>query len=144
MIRRATPYDIPAIIALGIEALNRGTYPNLVISHEKVSAMARQCVSSSQNFAWVAERDGIVGGALCALVHENTFHERQKASVVQFYTRIPGEGVKLLREFLRWARGRPAIKIISFTLEPDADPRIGKLLSRLGLHRELRVFLESL
>ena|SRR3990167_1235913 len=144
MIRKATPADIEMIVALGIEALSRGAYPNLVISHGKVYAMARQCISSAQNFSWVAERDGKVVGAVSALVHECTFHEGQKASVVQVYTTVPGEGIKLVRAFLRWARARPAIKMISFTLEHDADPRIGTMLRRLGVGRELRVFLESL
>jgi hypothetical protein len=142
-IRKAKPADLTAIVALGIEALEKTNHPGVVISRAKVEDIARQCVTSSANFAWVAERDGIVGGAVCARVHECLHYAQKQASVVQFYSKIPGEGVKLIREFLRWARGRPAIKMIVFTLEADADPRIEKLLARLGLQKKLPIFLQT-
>lgn len=132
MIRKAVPADIPAIVTLGIEGLERGAYKNLVISRERVEAVARECVSAASNFAWVAERDGVVCASVCALVHPCMCYERNQASVVQFYTRVPGEGVKLLRELMRWWKSRPGIKIIAFSLEYDADPRIGTLLKRIG------------
>lgn len=143
MIRKATSSDIPRIVELGIEALNQGAYPNLVISREKVEAMARECVSSSQNFAWVAEKDGNVVAAVCGFVTECLFYERKQFNICQFWSRTPGEGIKLIRQALRWARSRPAIKMIIFTLEADADPRIGLMLSRLGLKISLPVYIET-
>lgn len=137
------PADIPAITAIGLEALRAQAYPGLVISPEKVEHVARECVTSASNFAWVAERDGVVGGAVCALVHDQMWYARKQASVVQFASNIPGDGAKLLREFMRWARGRPAIKLISFSLECDADPRIGKLLERLGLRTALPNYIAT-
>lgn len=141
MIRKATPADIPAIVELGIEALNKGAYQNMVISREKVEATARQCVSSAQHFAWVAERDGVVGGSLVACVHDCMVYERQQATVVQWYCKIPGEGIRLMREFLRWADSRPAIKMKAVSLEYDADPRIGYILKRLGLNLTLPAYI---
>jgi len=143
MIRKATPHDLNRIVELGLEALNQGAYPNLVISREKVEAMALQCISSPQNFAWVAEKDGIVGGAVCGFTADCMFYERKSFNVVQIYCRLPGEGIKLMREALRWARSRPIIKMIVVTLEYDVDPRIGKMLLRLGLKKELPVYLET-
>jgi hypothetical protein len=143
MIRRAVPSDIQAIVELGIEALNKGAYKNMVVSRTKVEEMARLCVASPANFAFVAERDGVVGGAVCGFVNECLFYERKQLSIVQFYCRIPGEGIKLIREVLRWARGRPAIKLIVFSMEHDADPRIGLLLKRLGLWMALPTFIET-
>lgn len=135
------PADIPAIVSLGIEAMNQGAYPNMVISRDKVEAMARECVSSAKNFAWVAEQDGVVGGSVCALVHECMFYERSQATVVQWYCKIPGDGIRLMREFIRWANSRSAIKMISVSLEYDADPRIGKILKRLGMDMTLPAFI---
>ena len=143
MIRKATPGDIPAIVELGIEALRQDAYDELLIAPDKVRRMAVECVSSANNFAWVCESDGRVQGAVVALVHELMFYERKQASCVMFYCKVPGEGVKLMREFLRWARNRPAIKLIVFTLERRADPRIGKLLTKLGLKTGLPVFIEA-
>ncbi len=142
IIRRANTNDIPALVSLGIEALETDPYENLVISREKVEAMALELVTGAGNVSFVAEKDGEVVAAVSALVHEMAFYERKQASVVQFYTREPGAGLPLIREFLKWARSRRIIKMIVFTLEVQADPRIGKLLKRLGLSNELPVYME--
>jgi hypothetical protein len=142
MIRKAAPADIKSIFNLGIEALENDAYDKLVIDREKTFIMARECVSSANNFAWVAENDGVIGGAVLALVHPNMFYERSCATVVMFYCKLPGEGVRLIREFLQWSRKRPIIKLIQFTLERNADPRIGVLLKRLGLNTALPVYFE--
>lgn len=137
------PADVPALVALGIEALNEDPYTELIIDPEKVRKVAVECVSAATNFAWVAERDGEVAGAVCAIVVPMMFYERSQASVVMYYCRrAPGEGIALLREFLRWARARPVIKLIEFTLERHADPRIGKLLTRLGLRQVLPIYIQ--
>ena len=140
--RAATLADVDSIVALGMEALERNPYPGLLVSRSKVKEVAVECISQNCNFAWVEEEDGVVVGAVCAMVHEMTFHERQQATVVQFYSTKPNKGVRLIREFLKWARGRRTIKMICFTLECKADPRVGKLLNRLGLKQELPVYME--
>lgn len=141
IIRKATPSDISDVARLGIEALNLDPYENLLICNEKVLAIATECVSAPCNFCWVAEKDSEIVGAVSALVHPMAFYERSQASVVQFYCKDPGQGIKLIRELLKWASTRPAIKMVCFTLECRADPRIGKLLKRLGLQNELPVYM---
>lgn len=140
--RIATPADIDAVTLLGIKALEQDAYPNLVIEKEKVRAMATECISSSSNFSWVTEIDGEVVAAVSAFVTDMMFYERKQANVVQFYTTAPNAGLPLIREFLKWSRSRRVIKLICFTLEVQADPRIGKLLKRMGLKEELPVFME--
>lgn len=142
IIRKAVPSDINSIVELGIEALKLNPYPNTVIDKEKVYKNGIECITAACNFAWVSECDGVVTGAVCALIHPMLFHERKQATVIQFYCKDSGEGIKIIREFMKWARARPVIKMICFTLEMRADPRIGKLLSRLGLNKELPVYLE--
>lgn len=141
IIRKATPSDIAAVADLGIEALKIDKYDKLIIDREKVVAVARECISSSNNFCWVVEKDSEIVGAVTALVHPMAFYERSQATVVQFYCKESGQGIKLIREFLKWAKSRPAIKMVCFTLECKADPRIGKLLERLGLNNELPVYM---
>lgn len=141
-IRKAKPDDIQAIIDLGLEALEVNAYDNLVISKVKMFSLATDCISSSNNFAYVAVKNDIIVGAVCALVHSMLFYERSQASVIQFYCKTPGLGIKLLREFMKWTKSRPIIKMVCFTLEAKADPRLGKLLIRLGLHEELPVYLK--
>jgi len=142
MIRPAKPSDTQAIVDLGLDALSKAGYENLVIDKDKVREVAIECISSSSNFAWVAEEDGKVVAAVSAVVHDMMFYERKQATVVQFYTLKPNAGLPLMREFLKWARGRRAIKVICFTLECRTDPRIGVLLERLGLQSEIPMFME--
>ena len=139
--RRAVPSDIGAIVDLGIEALKANGYERLVISPSRVTDLARNCVSGAGNIAMVAEKDGEVVAAVCGIVHPMMCYERSQLSIVQFFTRVPGCGVPLMRAVLAWARSRPIIKSIVFTLETRADPRIGMLLKRLGLQNELPVYM---
>lgn len=141
-IRPAKPQDIDGIVALGIEALKNDPYEGLVISEERVREAARECISGANHFCWIAEDDGTVVAAVSAFALPMMFYERFQLTVVQFYSKAAGQGVKLLREMLRWADGRPAIKSIVFTLEHKADPRIGKLLRRLGFTAELPVYMK--
>ncbi len=141
LIRKATPSDISDVVRLGIEALNIDPYEQLRICEDKVKELARECISAPCHFCWVAEKDGEIVGAVSAIVHPMAFYERSQASVVQFYCKDPGQGVKLIRELLKWVDTRPAIKMVCFTLECRSDPRIGKLLKRLGLQNELPIYM---
>ena len=88
--------------------------------------------------------DGAIVGSVLAIVTPIMFYERKQATVVQFYCKAPGYGVKLLRQLLAWCQGRRIIRMVVFTLEVRADPRIGKLLRRLGLTSELPVYMKIL
>jgi len=130
------------IVELGLEALNLDPYNKLVISKRKIISLANECISSANNFAWVVEHDNKIKGAVCALIHPIMFYEKSQASVLQFYCKVPGAGIKLLRTFMEWVDSRPVIKLVVFTLEGNADPRIGKLLNRLGLKKDLPVYIK--
>jgi hypothetical protein len=141
MIRKATPADIPAIVELGLEAMNKDAYTNLVISQEGVETMVRECVSAAKHFCWVAQVDGAIGGALTAMVSPLILYERNYANVLMWYCKIPGDGAALMRQFLQWVRSRPSIKMIQYTGERNADPRVGKLAARLGLNHQLPLYI---
>ena len=142
MIRKAKPGDLEAIVALGVEALEQDAYEELVISEAKVRDVATHCISSANDFVWVSEKDDVIRGAFVASIRDMLFYERKQASVLMYYCHEVGDGARLIREFLRWARSRRIIKMIEFTLEPGADPRIGKLLERMGLKTALPVHIE--
>lgn len=142
VIRRATPHDVTGVSELGIEALKNDPYPSLIIDEEKVVSTARECISSPSNFCMVSDFNGEIVAAVSSLVHQQMFYQRQQATVVQFYTRVPGEGVKLLRELKKWYMSRNGIKMICFTFETRADPRVKKLVSRIfGGSDELPVIM---
>ena len=137
MIRKAIPADLnrEESIPLVIEALRTERYPTLVISLERIRATALECITSAQNFAWVCEKDGKIVGAVGATTNPGFWFERSEVNVVMFYCKAPGEGIALLRELVRWFRSRPILKRLNFVCEYDADPRLGKLLERLGLNK---------
>lgn len=137
MIRRATPNDISAVTELGIEALNKDPYKGLIVDKEKVKKTAVEAISSSCNFCWVSEIDGEVVAAVTAIVHPCMFHMKQQASVVQSYTRVPGEAIKLLRELKRWWLSRPGIRMIVFSFDAGVDERLYKIFNRLGFAMSL-------
>lgn len=142
IVRAATLRDVEIVVELGIEALENDPYENMVISKERVRDMTKECISSNANFCWVAEYEGVVVAAVSAMVFDFMFYERKQCNVVQFWTRKSGAGIVLMREFLKWARKRRIIKMIIFTLECNVDPRVGKLLGRLGLKSELPIYVE--
>jgi len=138
-IRRAVPDDIRGVAQLGIEALQKNGYEELVIDAQKVYNVAQEVITGAGNFCLVAVRHGKIVGAVSALIQEQLFYQRKVANVVQFYCTEPGLGVKLIREFLRWVESRPAIKSVMFCLEVHADPRVATLLRRLGMRNEFPV-----
>lgn len=125
--------DVKAIVALGIEALEREPEDDLVIDRKHITRMVQECISGPSHFCWVSERDGQIVAVLSALVEDLALYERKQAMCWQFYSKAPGEGIKLIRAFLRWTKGRPIIKRVVFQLEVNADPRIGVMLRRMGL-----------
>jgi len=140
--RPAHPMDVNEVVRLGLMALEENAYEELVIDVDKVRQVAIEGISGAQHFCWVADRGGRLVAAVGALVHPMTFYERNQATVVQFYATEPGTGLPLIRRFLEWARARRGIKMIQFTLEPNSDPRLPKMLERLGLKRDLPVYVE--
>lgn len=142
MIRRARLDDLEIICELGYESLQvNDPYPEMRISKAKIREMATEMISGNSHFAWVDEQDGDVVGAVCAYSSESLFYERKQLNVVMFYTRRPGGGGWLLRELIRWWKGRPALKMICFVLESGTDPKLGRFLERHGLRRQLPCYV---
>lgn len=135
VVRRAAYTDVSAIVDLAVAAVSADPLPVRVDKHA-MADKARQMICGNQHFIRVAAVDGEVVACVAAEVGPGWWHERMAAAVLMFYTRRPGAGVPLLREFRRWLAERPGIKYASFFLEPNADPRIGVLLDRLGFNRK--------
>ncbi len=133
--RRATHADIQAIVELAAESVAQDPLP-VVVDPQAMADTARQLVGQPAHFAWVTEADGAVVAAVVACVQRSFWFRGSQASVLLFFSRAPGAGVPLLREFARWVRSRPTIKVAVFELEPDVDPRTERLLQRLGFARK--------
>lgn len=134
-IRPAKLLDVPSIVDLAIESVSKDPLP-VSIDRMAMFEMAKTVVSSPAHFCWVGSKDGVVVSALAALSQRGFWFERQQCSVLLYYSRVTGGVVPLMREFANWVKARPAIKLAVFELEPGVDPRLVKVLGRLGFSRQ--------
>lgn len=134
MIRKAVPKDMNSIVDLAIESVSRNPLP-VIIDRDAMKDQALACMGPA-HFLWVSEIDGEVVGAVAAYTQPSFWHERNVCSVLLYFTRVPGEGIKLLRELASWVKSRPAIKVCMMEMEPETDPRLIRFMRRLGFTRE--------
>lgn len=133
MIREAKQTDIPDLIELAIEALSKDSYSELVISRNRVFQQVSSCVIPALNFAWVSECQGKIVGALGAAVAPQAFYEGNIAMVTMWYCKKSGDGMRLMREFLKWTETRKSINQVQYCGERKGDVRILKtLVDRYG------------
>ena len=132
--RKAKLGDIPTIVDIAVESVSHDPLP-VKIDRNAMGDTAKACLNPA-HFMWVAEQDGVVVAAVAAVVQQSFWYERLQCSVLLYYTRVPGAGLPLLREFAKWVKNRSAIKVAVIELEPGADPRLVKFMKRLGFERE--------
>ena len=135
MIRKATPSDVKAIVDLAVESVSKNPLP-VNIDRDSMTETTKEAVSGASHFVWVSEIDGEVVGCVGAMCEKSFWYERQQCSVLLYYTRVPGEGLRLIRKLSDWVKSRPAIKIAVMELEPEVDPRLIKYLQRIGFLRK--------
>lgn len=133
--RKAKFQDIPAIVEIAVISVSNNPLP-VNIDREAMARMAQACINPA-HFAWVAEdEDGKVVAVFGACVQKSFWYDKMQCSVLLYYSLVKGAGLKLIREFAQWVKGRSAIKVAVLSLEPDVDPRLVRFLKRLGFTRE--------
>lgn len=132
--RKANVNDIAAIVDIAVESVSRDPLP-VRIDRAAMADTAKECLGPA-HFVWVAEDEGKVVAAMGACVQPGFWFERLQCSVLLYYSRVPGAGLPLLREFARWVKSRPAIKLAIIELEPGVDPRLVRFFKRVGFSRE--------
>lgn len=132
--RKATLRDVDAIVSIGVESVSKDPLP-LRIDKGAMAEMIADGMGPA-HFLWVAEQDGEVVAAMGAYVQRGFWFERLQCSVLLYYSRVPGAGLPLIRQFVKWLKSRPAIKMAIIELEPGVDPRLVKFMKRAGFARE--------
>jgi|694.fasta_scaffold78442_2 hypothetical protein len=134
-VRKATYRDITAIVDIAVESVMRDPLP-VTVDREAMREMAMQCLNPA-HFMWVGEDEsGNVVAAVAAMTQKSFWYRGLQCSVLLYYTRKPGAGAALLREFARWVRSRSGIKVAVLELEPNVDLRLTRFLKRLGFGRK--------
>ena len=135
LVRKATYKDIAAIVDIAVESVMRDPLP-VTVDREAMREMAMQCLNPA-HFMWVGEDDsGNVVAAVAAATQRSFWYRGLQCSVLLYYTRLPGLGAMLLREFARWVKSRSGIKVAVLELEPSTDVRLIRFLRRLGFVRK--------
>lgn len=133
--RKAKAGDIPAAVDLAIESVSRDPLPVKIDRQAMIDT--GQSLLNPAHFFWVAEDDsGAVVACVAACVQPSFWFTKLSCSVLLYYTRVPGAGIQLMREFARWVKSRSGIKMAIIELEPGVDPRMVKFMKRLGFARE--------
>lgn len=133
--RSAKLLDIPGIVDLAVESVSVDPLP-VTISRTAMRETLQEVIGKPAHFCWVAMKDGKVVASVAAMSSFGFWFERQQVSVLLYYTRVAGACLPLLREFARWVKSRPVIKLAVFELEPGADKRLARTLARLGFARQ--------
>lgn len=132
--RKATMNDINAIVDIAVESVSKDPLP-VKIDREAMAETAKVCLNPA-HFMWVAEDEGKVVAAFAACSQQSFWFTKLQCSVLLYYTRVAGAGLPLIREFAKWVKSRPAIKLAIVELEPGVDPRLVRFFKRVGFERE--------
>lgn len=110
-------------------------YPYLRPEVDKISKLIVDAMYNG--FALVAERDGKVGAALLARTGPNLWGQRNHATVLLWYSDVPGAGAAMLRKFRDWVRAGRTIRLAGFVSDSEAvDPSALRLAERIGFTRK--------
>lgn len=132
--RKAKLSDVPEIVEIAVLSVSIDPFP-VNISRKAMADTVQACINPA-HFVWVAEDDGKVVAAVVACVQQSFWYEKMSCSVLLYFTTVKGAGLPLIREFARWVKSRSGIKVAEFTLEPNVDPRLLKVLRRIGFTRQ--------
>lgn len=133
MIRKATPEDIPRLVAMGTRFLTETVYCGRVLVNP--DAMARTLtllLASDVGGLFVSEQDGTVTGMIGLLVFEHPFTGQLAAQELFWWVepehRAGGNALRLLKRGEQWAAAAGAHHV--HMIAPTAA--VGQLYERLG------------
>lgn len=135
IIRKAKPQDVPAIVELAVESVTTiAPIPELKIDRDAMRNMTELCLQPA-HFCMVAERDGVIVGAVAAQVVPGFWFHKLQCSVLLHYATDTGAWVKLMREFAKWVKSRSGIKMALIEIEDCHDAKVLRFIERLGFTR---------
>lgn len=129
MIREANPQDVDFITNIA-SRLARTQFPELRFNRKNTKQIISDAISSPQCKVLVSYGDE-PSGALVSVCNDGVWFERKVSSLSLVYSEIPGDGLKMLRIWKRFALSRPAFKVIEVGFPARGD--LARLLQRIGL-----------
>lgn len=118
--------DFRALVREGLMSRDLG----LPISDFKLSAFCDAVIKD--HYGLVAEDDGVCVAYLGGVVASHYWFDRAQLNIVGWYSKRPFAGMRLLTEALAWAKGRPHIKAVMVTVNPEFDAQVRRVIERRG------------
>ena len=109
MIRRATLADVPALEDMLLKVKRRSEFCTVKVEFERARKAARQCISSQQGFAAVAEHDGKITGCMLGVVTSLWFSPQKIGSDIAWVSFKRGDGRALFCAWMDWLNSKGAI-----------------------------------
>jgi len=137
--RRASPEDLPALMALAKEMHAETSFRTLSFSEPKAASEILSCILNPNMLVAVAEDRGKIVGIIAAYLDSPYFSEDLVVYDHIWYVEKEARGSmigpRLLKHVAEWARLCGA-KAVFVTLGSDvSQERVGKLVERLGYSR---------
>lgn len=146
MVRQATEQDLEAIADMGMEFMSGTKYASVLPMHRD-DALAAIIHLHSVGRVWVAEIDGRICGFMAASIVPCWFNQRLRIALENVWWMQPEfrnrpEGIRMLREFERWAKDQGAQVACMSDIVLEAGSPAGSILQRLGYEVTERTFLK--
>lgn len=129
MIRNGTHADIPAIISIGQQVIDRSKTYDATVDPAKAAYMLRRAITDRKMALFVAEKAGLVVGFFIAMKDEHWFAKSWYGTDIGFCV-LPehaDQGVWLLRRFLRWCKAEQIKPMLALSTGLDPDGRTGRM-----------------
>ena len=131
MIRGIELEDLP-MVRIRAEGLAAGYYPELIPDVAAEHSLLRELATNTQHYARAIGKVGDPEAVLLARTGNNLWATHKHATVLLWYSRSPGAGAKLLRDFRDWVKVQKRMVLAGFTDDFGLDDRVVALLRRTG------------
>lgn len=141
MIRKATAYDLQAIVDLGYRLCDRTPLADVPRDRPAVVQAITNCMHSQFGCCYVAEHDKQITGVILGIAQQYWFSRKRQAVDLMFTAETAGDGIQLARAFIEWAWRVPNVVEVALAQSSGLDiERTGKLYQRLGLEHSGGVY----
>ena len=135
MIRNGTHADIPAIIKIGQQVIDRSKTYDAKVDPAKAAYMLRRAITDRKMALFVADKAGQVVGFFIAMKDEHWFAKSHYGTDIGFHvlSNSADQAVWLLRRFLRWCKAENIKPMLALSTGLDPEGRTGRMYEAHGL-----------
>lgn len=134
-VRYAGHADIPAIRDLFTRLHGSSIYKDIPICDVSSVRALRRAVQDARMYLGCYERGGKISAALMGSCDEYWWSRATYATDLVFYSENAGDGIRVAKHFVAWARQRGAVEVTLGVSSGLAVDRTDDLYQRIGLNK---------